>query len=112
LYLRLFTKISLPEISEKPKEWNSRKTSHRFQVIQPRPAENGENLYGSLSISPYEASTGTHKLVNIPWGFYQRMFRIHIPPNTEEGNILRLKGLGKIGPEGVRGDLFLKVNID
>ncbi|MEE8415013.1 MAG: DnaJ C-terminal domain-containing protein, partial [Desulfobacterales bacterium] len=57
------------------------------------------------------ASTGTSKLVNIPWGFKKRLVRVVVPPGVKEGSKLRLKSMGKIAPDGQRGDLFLKVTI-
>lgn len=52
---------------------------------------------------------GTSKMVNIPWGFKKRLFRINIPPGVKDGNVLRLRGLGKEASDGRRGDLLLKM---
>ena len=71
-----------------------------------------DHLYGTLTITPLEAKTGTRKLVNIPWGFQKRLFRVGVPPGTGHGKILRLRGLGKIMPDGKRGDLFLKIILE
>ncbi|HJO63595.1 MAG TPA: DnaJ C-terminal domain-containing protein, partial [Desulfobacterales bacterium] len=59
----------------------------------------------------HEASAGTLKLVNIPWGFHNRLFRVTVPPGTLEGSKLRLKGQGKQMESHRRGDLYLKVFI-
>ena len=67
------------------------------------------DLHGTLEISSYEARVGTNKLVNIPWGFHKQLIRINVPPGTQEGSRLRLKGLGKNKADGGRGDLYLKV---
>ena len=64
-----------------------------------------------LTITAFEALTGTRKLVNIPWGFQKRLVRVTVPAGVQEGSKLRLKGLGKITPDGQRGDLYLKVTI-
>jgi len=62
-------------------------------------------------VTSFEALTGTLKLVNIPWGFQKRLVRVTVPAGVQAGSKLRLKGLGKITPDGHRGDLFLKVVI-
>ena len=74
----------------------------------------GSHLYGVITISPHEAAAGTHKLVNIPWGFHKRLFKVSVPPGVKEGNKLRLKGLGKQAGSDYRserGNLYLKVRI-
>lgn len=89
-----------------------KKKSDRLQVIQPQ-SKSGDNphLYGEVVITYYESLTGTRKLVNIPWGFHNRIFNISIPSGTREGNVLRLRGLGKALSDGGRGDLYLRVTI-
>ena len=61
--------------------------------------------------TPAEALRGTIKLVNIPWGFQKRLFRVTIPPGVREGTVIRLKGMGRRDAAGVPGDLFLKVSV-
>jgi DnaJ-class molecular chaperone len=73
---------------------------------------NNHDLYGSISVTPWEAKNGASKIVNIPWGFQKRLYRVAVPPGIQNGNTLRLKSLGKIRPDGLRGDLFLLVNIE
>jgi membrane associated rhomboid family serine protease len=68
-------------------------------------------IYGTIAITPHEAVTGTTKLVNIPWGFHKRLYKVVVPAGIQEGRKLRLKGLGKRVATGQRGDLFLKVLI-
>ena len=64
------------------------------------------NLYGTIQISPFEAENGAQKLVNIPWGFHNRLFRVGVPPGTQSGSRLRLRGLGRQMPNGQgSGDL-------
>ena len=70
------------------------------------------NLYDTIHVSWYEALTGTRKLINVPWGFQKRLFRVTVPAGVKDGSQLRLKGMGKIAPDGQRGDLFLKVVIE
>lgn len=89
-----------------------RKTSDRFQVIRPAVGSDSSDLHETIKITPYEAAAGAMKMVNIPWGFYNRTYRLKIPPGTRDGNVLRLKGLGKDDVYGQKGDLYLTVNIE
>jgi len=73
---------------------------------------NDPNLYGTITITHLEAITGTRKLVNIPWGFQKRLFKVIVPPGIQEGSLLKLRGLGKDAPHEQRGDLLLKVSIE
>ena len=88
-----------------------RKRTPHLQVIRPIGPGPDLNLYGTITVSPREAATGTRKLVNIPWGFQKRLFNVQVPPGIAEGRILRLQGLGKQVTPGQRGDLLLKVVI-
>lgn len=89
----------------------TKRKTPRLQVIRPVGPGNDPHLYGIINITPQEALTGTSKLVNIPWGFHKRLFRVLVPPGMKEGDTLRLKGLGKQMPDGQKGDMFLKVII-
>jgi DnaJ-class molecular chaperone len=40
-----------------------------------------------------------------------RILRVTVPPRLREGTVLRLVGLGKVLPDGKKGDLHLKVLI-
>ena len=78
-----------------------------------RPAQGQEDphLYGDIRITPLEARSGTLKLVNVPWGFHKRLIRVNVPPGVKPGSRLRLRGLGRWTSEGLRGDLYLTVNV-
>ena len=89
----------------------ARKKTSRLQVIRPGGPADDPNLYGTLEISPFEARLGSRKLVNIPWGFQKRLINVTVPAGITEGKQLKLKSLGKLTPEGGRGDLFLRVII-
>lgn len=88
-----------------------KKTSPRLQVIQPS-TRSQTDLHDTIRITPYEAAAGAKKMINIPWGFYNRFFRVNIPPGVKNGNILRLKGLGRQSQEGEKGDLYLTIKIE
>ncbi|MCF8110195.1 MAG: rhomboid family intramembrane serine protease [Desulfobacteraceae bacterium] len=89
-----------------------RKTSDRLQVIRPPAGESSLDLYETLRVTPYEAAAGARKLVNIPQGMRNKMFRVVVPPGTKDGSVLRLRGLGKRDKQGRTGDLYLKVRIE
>jgi DnaJ-class molecular chaperone len=80
-------------------------------VVHPEVHAAENHVYGSIVVTPYEALAGTRKMVNIPWGFQKRLFNVAIPPGTRDGSVLRLKGLGKISPDGERGDFLLRVAV-
>ena len=88
-----------------------KKKTPRLQVIHPVGPGKDPHLYGTMTITPHEAVTGASKRINISWEFHNRLYKVIVPPGTKEGNMLRLKGLGKNLPDGEKGDLFLKVTI-
>ena len=111
IFLKAFLAIPISGVSEKVRSVTAKKKTQRLQVIRPIGPGNDPHLYGSIKITAFEAITGTHKLVNIPWGFKKRIVRVIVPAGVKEGGKLRLQGLGKITPDGNRGDLYLKVVI-
>jgi hypothetical protein len=109
LFLKLFT--AFPSSSGRLQKMTEKKNTSRLQVIRPVGPGSDPNLYAVISVSPHEAAAGVRKLVDIPWGFQSRLFRVNIPPGVRNGNVLRLKGMGKALPDGQRGDLMLKIVI-
>ena len=110
--LKIFLALPRTGISDRINRVTTTRKTHRLQVVRPIEAGSDPHLYGTIHISPFEALVGTRKLVNIPWGFHKRLIRVTVPPGIQEGSKLRLKGLGKIMPDGGRGDLFLKVVVN
>lgn len=110
-FLKLFTAIPATGLSRGLQAFTEKKKTPRLQVIRPVRSDSEPHLYGSVHITPWEALTGTRKILNIPIGFKKRLIRVSVPPGIQEGKILRLKGLGQAWPNGQRGDLFLKVFI-
>ena len=94
------------------RQLTARRKTPRLQLIHPASAGEDPHLYALIKITPYEALTGTRKLVNIPVGFQKRIFRVRVPAGIQEGTVLRLKGLGKRLRSGEIGDLYLKVTIN
>jgi membrane associated rhomboid family serine protease len=111
IFLKALQRLPHSGLAERIGPVTEKKTSHRLQVIHPRGSGNDPHLYGDLTISAHEASTGTNKMVSVPWGFYTRILKVSVPSGIKEGNSLRLRGMGRHLPDGPRGDLYLKVQI-
>ncbi len=87
-----------------------KKKTPRLHVVK-SPDPTSPDGYGEISITPYEAAAGTKKMVNLPWGFYNRIYNVTIPPGARDGMTLRLKGAGDRRADGARGDLMFKIRI-
>ncbi len=96
-------------LTGKVRRFTEKRKSDRLQVIRPVSRADDPDMYGAITITPFESFTGTKKVVNIPRGFQRRLYRVTVPPGTASGTILRLQGLGRRLPDGTRGDLMLKV---
>ena len=66
----------------------------------------GSNLVRTINLTPAEAVLGCKKDVQTPTG----IVNVKIPPKTNSGKQLRLKGLGLPADKG-NGDLNVKINI-
>ena len=111
IFLKIFLALPAVGATRKLRKTSAKKKTPLLQVIHLKGLANSPHLYGNIIISPYEAFAGTQKLVNIPWGFHKKLIKVVIPPDVKEGNVLRLKGLGKQIADGQNGKLFLKVHI-
>lgn len=111
LFLKLFARLPEAGISRRVRRKTGRKKTHRLQTVRTAGAAGAPHLYGSITITPAEARYGTRKLVNIPWGFQKRLFRVTVPPAVRDGGTLRLAGMGGMNGD-TRGDLYLKVVIE
>ncbi len=88
-----------------------KKKTPKFQIIKVYPMENTYDLQGRIIISTIEAITGTEKIVNIPWGFNKRFYKVSIPSGVKNGTKLKLAGLGRLNPASTKGDLYLNIDI-
>jgi len=111
IFLKILLALPGTGVSAPMRKVTAKRKTHRLQVIRPVGPGEDPHLYGTITITSFEALTGTLKLVNIPWGFQKRLVRVAVPAGVQAGSKLRLKGLGKITPDGQRGDLYLKVSI-
>jgi membrane associated rhomboid family serine protease len=113
VFLKVFNILPDTRFAEPFKHMSVKKRkSDRLQILRPADQPDDFNLYDIIRITPYEAAGGANKLINIPWGFYNRMYKVSIPVGARDGMILRLKGMGKSMPDLRRGDLFLKVVVE
>jgi len=111
LFLKLLLALPTAEAPEADRRVAMRRKTPHLQIIRPVGPGPDPNLYGTIAVTTHEAVTGTSKLVNIPWGFHKRLFRVAVPAGIQDGHKLRLRGLGKQYKTGERGDLYLKVQI-
>jgi hypothetical protein len=111
LFLKLFEWIPATGVTNRLRQVTEKKRSQRFQVVKPGSSEKTAALYGVLSITQYEAMVGTRKLVTVPWGLKNRLYNVVIPQGIVDGQVLRLKGIGKPKSDGSKGDMMLKIKI-
>jgi hypothetical protein len=111
LFLKMFLMIPEGGITLRLRSATSKKKTPRLQVIHVAASDTDPHLHGDIIITPQEARLGAQKLVNIPWGFQKRLFRVTIPSGIDNGAILRLKGIGRQILNGQSGDLYLNVLI-
>ena len=112
LLLALFKRLPPVGFTGRLRRVTERRGTHRLQVIRPLGKADDAHLYGVIHISGHESRKGVRKLVNIAWGFHNRMIRVAIPAGIRPDSKLRLRGLGKQAEPDRRGDLFLKVLVD
>ena len=108
-FVRMLPSLPSIGVSDHIRSYTEKRSTPRLQIIKPTGTGDDPHLYGVLQVSPLEAAAGTLKMVNIPWGFANRLFRVKVPPGVREGTVLRLKGMGRMTREGLRGDLLLRV---
>ncbi|MCD4722357.1 MAG: rhomboid family intramembrane serine protease, partial [Desulfobacula sp.] len=103
----------LPEtgIKQKINQFTAKKRSPKLQMIVTSGRPDSPDLYGNIDITTIEAIAGTNKMVTIPWGFYKPLYRVRIPSGVKPGTRLRLSGMGKSVPDGIKGDMYLTVNV-
>jgi curved DNA-binding protein len=68
----------------------------------------GDDLYISLPLTPWEAALGTTLTVPTLEG----QARVRVPPGSSTGQLIRLKDRGYPTAHGSRGDLFAEVRIE
>ncbi|MBW2038757.1 MAG: rhomboid family intramembrane serine protease [Deltaproteobacteria bacterium] len=111
IFLKLFEMLPETSADRKVRGVTKKRTTPRLQVIRPAGRGDDPNIYGVISVSEREARLGARKLISVVHGLKKKSFLLTVPPGVSEGTTLRLKGMGQQTSEGVRGDLYLKVEI-
>ena len=71
--------------------------------------ERGHDMQYSLTVSFIDAATGTTRRLSLPDG---KTLDVRIPPGTEDGHVLRLRGQGGPGYNGAAaGDALIEVTV-
>jgi hypothetical protein len=111
MFIKIFDWIPRTGLSGGLRQYTERKRTPLIQPLTPLSIPDEFDLHGIINITAREARLGTRKMISIPHGIKKRTLMVTIPPGVEEGTHLRLKGLGKPGKDGERGDLFLDVHL-
>lgn len=111
IFIKIFDVIPKTGLSGRLGQYTERQRTPRIQTLSPLSIPDELDLHGIIKITGKEARFGTRKVISIPQGIRKRTLMVTIPPGVEEGTRLRLKGLGKQGKDGERGDLFLDVHL-
>jgi len=103
----------LPETHQgnRLQKYTQRKSTPKFQAIKLHAKEGSYDLSGVIEVTSIEAISGAKKIVNIPWGFNKRVYKVNVPAGVKPGVKLKLSGLGKLRPDSSKGNLYLTVNI-
>ncbi|MBT3487912.1 MAG: rhomboid family intramembrane serine protease [Desulfobacula sp.] len=109
--VRLNKKLPQTGSKEKIRQFTTKKHTPRLQMIVASGSPDNPDLYGNINITSIEAIAGTNKMVTIPWGFYKPLYRVKIPPGVKQGTRLKLSGMGKSMQNGIKGDMYLVVNV-
>jgi membrane associated rhomboid family serine protease len=109
VFLKLLDRIPATGVSDRIRP--ERKRSHRFQVVKTNRKDTRADLHGTLTITQYEAMVGARKLITVPWGLQNRLYRVIVPQGISDGQVLRLKGVGRPRSDGSRGDMMLTIRI-
>ena len=111
LMVKFNAKVPETGLKKKISQYTARKTTPKLQMIATSNDAGSPDLFGNIDITTIESITGAHKLVTIPWGFYKPLYKVKIPSGVKQGTRLKLKGMGKSTAEGLKGDMYLTVNI-
>lgn len=111
IFVKLLGVIPRTGLTDALHRYTERKRIPRVHNVSPVRSLEELDAEGVISISPKEARMGTRKLISVPQDHRKRTVIVTIPPGTEEGARLRLRGLGQSDDEGNRGDLYLRIRV-
>jgi membrane associated rhomboid family serine protease len=111
ILVKVSQRVPQTGVTGRMREATHRTGTPRLQVANAYDSPKDPHLHGTMTITPREALLGTRKLISVKWGFRSRVLRVSVPPGVGEGTVLRLAHLGKLMPNGEKGDLLLRVRI-
>jgi len=111
ILLKVSERIPQTGMTGRMREATHKTGTPRLQVAHAYDSPEDPHIYGTIAVAPREALLGTRKLISVKWGFRSRVLRVSVPSGVKEGTVLRLAGLGKLLPNGEKGDLLLRVMI-
>jgi rhomboid family protein len=111
ILLKVLQRIPQIGLTGRMREATLKTGTPRLQVAKAYDSPEDPHLYGTITLAPGEARLGARKLISVKWGFRSRVLRVSVPSGIAEGTLLRLAGLGKLMPDGRKGDLLLRVMI-
>jgi membrane associated rhomboid family serine protease len=111
IFLKLIELIPRTGVQATMQRWTRKQTTPRLHIIHPIGSGGSLDLRGNITVSEREARAGGRKLVTFTHDRAKRTFSLQIPPGILSGTALRLRGMGKQTDEGLRGDLYLTVEI-
>lgn len=111
LFVGLFGKLPSVGLSQRIKQSFPKKKTPDILKIKTLRIPGSLDLMGKIEISYFEALGGCKKRISLPWGFYNRLYRVNIPKGVSDKQKIRLKGLGVSDGKGNGGDLYLEVRI-
>jgi hypothetical protein len=107
--VRLFQLLPETGIRQKARRFTQRRTTPRFQRVQHVGGREQLDIHGSIVLAAKEARQGTRKRISVR--SQRRTVLVTIPPGSEDGTRLRLRGMGTKSPTGEIGDLYLTIRI-
>jgi membrane associated rhomboid family serine protease len=107
--LKLFALMPELGFTSQVRQTTTREKTPLLHLLRSATADGSANLYGQISITPFEARAGTRKMFSVPSGLRSKLIRVRVPPGVSHGTILRLQQAGQAREDGGKGDLFLKV---
>jgi hypothetical protein len=111
ILVKVLQRVPQTGVTDRMREATHRTGTPRLQVARAYDSPKDPHLNGTMTITPREALLGTRKLISVKWGYRSRVLRVSVPSGVGEGTVLRLAGLGKLMPNGEKGDLLLRVTI-
>lgn len=87
---------------------NSTRTRHNTRSYSQQP---GQDIESETQVDIKEAYNGSKKQFTIDTGMGKQSISVTIPAGITPGKKIKLKGQGLPGPTGVKGDLYIKIQI-